>query len=260
MKIYLLPTELNSIKIFPDIYENDDTVFYHGTSELYSHQIENFGLFPNHKPLTQHFYSLYKIADKVFTFTQDNNTDFGSFNTAFRDAFEYFKDFTRISFSAISLSAAYYSIGAMAGGQGLRHLLNIKTELNKLDFSLLANSVINISEAEKHFYETVDQEINNIKNSNGVVYAFKFNFQDLNKLSYDQHVYHSVLLSIDHVPPSKIVAKVVIPNTSIIQQDLIKEANNKTLELSYPMKSNDFIRKIISNNLERIDSSDFFIK
>lgn len=259
MEIHQLPIELTSIKIFPDKFENDNSIFFHGTSEIYSYQIENFGLFPNHKPLTQHFYSLFNIADKVYTFTQGNNNDFQNFNIAFRDAFDYFKDFTRISFSAVSLSAAYYSTGAMSGGQGLRHLINIKTELSRINFSLLTNSIINISEVEKHFYETVDQEISNIKNSNGVVYAFKFDNHDLKQLSYDKHVYHSVLLSINHVPPSKIVAKITITNTLLIHADLIKEANDKTLELSHLQTSNNFIREIISNNLERIDVSDYFI-
>jgi hypothetical protein len=258
MQLLSIPKTLTSIKIFPDLYEDDEKVFYHGTSEIYSNQIEQFGLFPNHKPLTPHFYSLYTFADKVFAFTSDNDNDFGAFNSAFRDAFQYFKDFTRISFSAVSFSAAYYSTGKMAGGQGLRHLVNLKNELSKLNFGLLDNAYINISESQKHYYETVNNEINNIKNSNGVVYAFKFESTDIIHLSYDKHSYHSVLLSVNHVHPSKIIAKMIIPSGLKLDPNLIEESHNKTLALSNTPDINKFIREIIFNNLDRTDINDYF--
>lgn len=257
MQLVSLPSHLTSIKIFSDFYENDDSVFYHGTSAIYSNQIEQFGLFPNYKPLTQHFYSLLCFADKIFTFTIDND-NFGTFNEVFKEASIYFKDFTRISFSVVSFSAAYYSTDNMVGGQGLRHLVNLKTELSKIDFSLLYNAYINISQVQKYYYETVNEEINRIKGGDGVVYAFKFDQSDKMHLSYDKHCYHSVLLSVNHVHPSKILAKMVIPNGLNLDQKLIDESFIKTLEISNNPNTNLFIKDIIHSNIERIDINDYF--
>lgn len=258
MELLSLPKTLTSTKIFPDLFENDETIFYHGTSEIYSNHIEEFGLFPNHKPMTQHFYSLYYLADKVFTFTTGNDNDFGEFNKVFKGAFEYFKDFTRISFSAVSYSAAFYSTGLLAGGQGLRHLENLKTELSKIDYVLLGNAYIQISEKQKYYYETINDEIEKIRNSNGVVYAFKFDQSDIKHLWYDKHSYHSVLLSVNHIHPSKIVGKMIIQNGINLDQKLIEESHNRTLELSNHSQTNSFIRKIIYNNLDRIDIHEYF--
>jgi hypothetical protein len=258
MELISIPASLTSTRIFPDLYENDESVFYHGTSEIYSNQIEQFGLFPNHKPITTHFYSLFNFAQKVYTFTSENDNDFSTFNNSFKDARGYFNEFTRISFSAISYSAAFYSIGTMAGGQCLRHLIKIKTELSKINFSLLEYAYINISEFEKHNYETIIAEIEKIRSSNGVVYAFRFDSNDKTHLSYEKHTYHSVLLSCSHIFPSKIVAKMIIPNGIQLNQTLIDESHNKTMDLSHLSHTTPFIRDLIFYNLERNDIKSYF--
>jgi len=257
MQIISLPKKITDLKIFPDAFENNENIFYHGTSAIYSNQIEEFGLFPNHKPLTQYFYYLYELADKIYTFT-DGNNDFETFNKVFTDAFQYFKDFTRISFSAISISAAHYSVGKMAGGQGLRHLVNLKTELDRINYALLENANINISENHIYHYENINNEIDKIKKSNGVVYAFEFDNSDKIHLSYNNHSYHSVLLSLNHIHPSKIVGKIMIPNTLKLDQNLIEEGNKKSLELNNIVNTTSFIREIIFQNMERNNIHDYF--
>ena len=251
MRVIPLPSNLTRIKIFTENFENDETVFYHGSSSIYSNQIEQFGLFPNHKILTQHFYSIFNFAYKVYCFTASKDNDFGTFNKVFKAASEYFNSFMRISFSAVSYSAAYYSTGEMAGGQGLRHLVNLKNELEKIDFTLLKNCSINISETQLHYYKNINADIYNIRNSDGVVYAIKFEQSDIIHLSYEEHSCHSVLFSVNHIQPAKIVAKIVIPFGINLDRALIDISNEKTLELSQPTNTTKFIRDIIFSNLER---------
>lgn len=254
METILIPNPITSIEIFSSKYENDECVFFHGTSSLYSNHIEKFGLMPNHKALSNHYYRIHQLAEKIFFFT-NNKLQFSEFNTAVKDSMGYLKVFTRISFSAVSLCAAKYSFGETSGGQGLRHLRNLINTISVFDFNSLENAEILISESEKyHFIETKNL-IANLKNVDGVVYAFKFEPKDIINLHYETHVGHNVLLTIDHVIPEKIVAKMMIPNTTVFSDELIKAANDKTQKLGIRAYSTEYIKKIIQSNSERIDSN-----
>lgn len=256
MKKIKIPKLINSIYIFPQEFEDDETIFYHGTSEIYSSDIEQNGFFPNHKPLTPYFHSLFELADRIFTFTYEKN-EFESFNKALIAAFAYFKDFTRTSFSAISFSAAFYAIGDLAGGQGLRHLINVKRELSNLDPEALHDLYVYTSDSEIHHFTSLDEKINEIKKSDGVVYAVKFEEKDLIHISYANHSYHSVLLSSGNISPQRIVAKMVVPSKMILGEDLAKKANDQTNTLGTGLGSTSFLRKIISTNIPRMNFTDF---
>jgi hypothetical protein len=252
MKILDFPQKISSIRLFSDEYESDGTIFYHGTNAIYSSQIEQFGLFPNHKPLTNYFYNIYNIADLIYSFSNENKNYF-DFNQTVIQAFSYFKDFMRISFSAVSICAADYSIGNNSGGQGLRHLLNLKEAITNLDFSKLDNCSLDISDIEKRHFVELNGAIEKLKNSNGVIYTIKFDSTDIIDLSYCNHCFHSVLLCTKHVAPSKFVAKMIIPKNAQIPRTLIDLGNKETIELVNYNKSTPFIRQVQEANFKRND-------
>ena len=243
---------ITAIELFTDQYENDENVFFHGTNSFYSQHIEKYGLIPNHKALSNYYYTIQDLADKILLFTQ-NETQFSEFNEIVRNSAAYIKSFTRISFSAVSLCAAKYSFGETAGGQGLRHLRKIINILSKLDYSLIKDAVLQVSDSEKYHFTTVQKLIEKLLKSDGVVYAIRFEENDIPSLYYNKHVGHSVLLTNKHVIPERIVAKMLIPNTTVFNPDLVKTANEKTDRLIIPAYSTSFLRKVIQINADRID-------
>jgi hypothetical protein len=252
---YPLPANINSINLFPDYIENDHTIFYHGTNELFSNQIESFGFSPSFRPLTNYFFEIYEIAEKLSVFTAGNE-EFQNFNFAQRDAYEYLKAFTRISFSAVSICAADYSIGITSGGQGLRHLTNLKREISSLNYAALPNMVCDISDRQKWYLKNIDNQLIQLKQSNGVVYAVQFDSNDLVNLSYDNHPRHGVLFNCNHVPPVKIVGKMIIPQNLNLPQTAVNEGDQHTKDLLLPQHCTQFLRNIIDKNRARNDIRD----
>jgi len=250
MKMELIETikRFDSERIFPDAIENNEFIFYHGTSEFYSNEIEEYGLYPNTKAITNYFYDIIDIAEKIYTHTYGND-EFFDFNNNVRSAIEYFRDFTRISLIGVSICAADYAIGSTAGGQGLRHLRTLKQIISSFNFSQLPNTDFYISEKQTRLFN-IENIFNIIKNSNGVVYAFKFDNNDIENLYYDNHGVHSVLLSTKHITAHKLVAKMIIPNNIVISNEILKIGNNKTKSL-YNLNPATFIGRIIQNNIER---------
>lgn len=247
------PIEFDSLQLFPDCIEQNEYIFYHGTNSVYAEQIEKFGLFPNHKPLTEFFSVLIQIADDLIVTTADN-LSFSSFNKIYYDVKTYFTEFTRVSFTKVSICGANYSIGRTSGGQGIRHIINLKNEIQKIDFSGL---YIRISESQKHYLLNIDSEIQKLQSSDGVVYAFKLNESDIYSLEYAIHSCHAVLLTTKHIEPSNIVAKIIVPNNAVISAELANQGNALTLNL-YNATPSSFIGRIIQNSKKRIELEDVY--
>lgn len=170
-----------------------------------------------------------------------------------RDAYEYLSAFTRISFSATSICAADYSIGKTSGGQGLRHLTNLQREIKNLNYAALPNMVCDISDRQKWYLQNIENQLSQLKHSNGVVYAVQFEGNDLVNLSYDIHPRHGVLFNCNHVPPSKIVGKMVIPQNLNFPQSIIDDGDQHTKDLILPQYCTQFLQNVIEKNRARND-------
>ena len=250
MEIIQAPNTFDSIKLFPDELEDDEHIFYHGTNEFYSNEIESYGLFPNHKPLTGYFYEIFNLAAHLRDFTS-NNDDFKAFNLEVNSVEGFYKDFTRISFSSVSICAANYSIGTTSGGQGLRKLKELKQAIIELDYSKLTTMCLDISDIQMECLKNLENILNTITLCNGVVYAFKIQNSDIKNLNYSNHCIHSVLLSKNHIKPDRLIAKMVIPLSTIIDPCIIKDGNTKTIQLGQNTSPTSFIGQIIDLNRER---------
>jgi hypothetical protein len=252
---YPLPPNINSINLFPQDIENDHSIFYHGTNELFSNQIESFGFSPSFRPLTNYFLEIYEIAEKLSGFTADNEA-FHDFNTAQRDAYEYLIGFSRISFSAVSICAAEYSIGNTSGGQGLRHLQNLIREISSLNYAALPNMFYDISDRQKWYLKNVDAQLNQLTQRDGVVYAVQFDNNDFSNLTYEKHPKHAVLFNCNHVPPVKIVGKMIIPQNLNLPQIILNEGDQHKKDLLSPQHCTKFLQKVIDSNRARNDIRD----
>lgn len=248
MEIITLSGVPTSINLFPPLYENDETVFYHGTSELYSTDIENYGLKTEYKPLASLFDSLLGIGREIYKLTKGKD-EYKEFNTAFTDSCSYFTNANkRLSFSPSSYLAAEYSIGK-PGGQGLKNLYKLAEELNRLNFETLDGELNLISQIQECCFK-IDNESQKFKNSDGVVYACKFEPNDQQYLLYHDHGNFGVLLSNYWVHPSQIVAKLIIgSDPNFFSDELLVESRSKTLKLCNENTTTPFLRDIITANL-----------
>ena len=259
MKLIETPTVFSTTRVFPSEFEDDPSIFYHGTSELYSSLIESFGLFPNKKPVTEFFYELFSISEKLHFLTTKEH-EFSDFNKTFLDVAGYFRDFTRMSFSAISVCAAGYSIGKTAGGQGLRNLKELYKAILNIDPKLLNGYYLPLTENQSYYLTTLRSEFERISHANGIVYAIKFDSNDFVNLDYCNHGHHSVLLTNNHVPPTKFVGKMVIPLDTNIPQTLLDTGNSETIELENYSETNPFIREILEGNKLNLSLIDILTK
>ena len=223
MKIITAPTNFNTLELFPLDIENDEFVFFHGTNEFYSSDIEKYGLHPNSKLLAHYFYDLITFCDDIYSFFESEGINNPLFKN-YRDIKSYFNNFLRLSFSPVSLIAASYTVGNTVGGQAFSYLRDLQKIILESNYSCIPDSVIEISDLQIYRLNNLDSYIDSITKSNGIVYVVKFDRSDINELYFED----GILYYTKHLKQKNIIAKMIIPQNTVILDNIIEDGLRKT--------------------------------
>ncbi len=237
------PSLLNEkVQLFPDEIENDPWVVYHGTSNIFEPNIDEYGFQWESSMATKE-----EVSNVVDIFTEMNwgGNDRGAL--AVLKPFSLEHDFALgnskpIYFAESSYRAMLYATHDFAGGETARalrkciyeletylHDQNIRDadmeykmmEYNQL-LSLNAKAGMRPAEIDLKWLESKVEKLSELKNrcanvhlqsEYGVVYAVKFTQKDIDeKSNFDYHA--SMGLKVfSRIPREKIVGKIYIPHS-----------------------------------------------
>ncbi|MDP2161974.1 MAG: hypothetical protein Q8K02_15950 [Flavobacterium sp.] len=210
MPITTYPYQFNAetLEIFPQEIASNTFVLYHGTAEYHSENIENNGFHLGSCPFD------IEAARELCTLL--NNpliVPYDLPNQYEQTCHSNFKGYIfgiengqlRLSFSHLSYGCVPFASGPLKGGQSLNHVNEARRIINAaiVDNPILAD---NITPAIINLFNEVEQ----IQNSNGVVYAIRFP-DTLVGLEVGIGVVHSNLA----IPLEYIIGKVIIPEDGI---------------------------------------------
>ncbi|SEQ03059.1 hypothetical protein SAMN05421824_0971 [Hyunsoonleella jejuensis] len=228
MEIFNWNPDFELLEIFPERIYEDLTLLYHGTSVLYSDEIEQNGFQINHSPFSTE--SLGEILDVLADLGEPSNFNRNNpFQTNFNSAgaidhFLFHLPTHPISFTASGISALNYANGQSKGGQIVgkisRALAQIEEFIDLIPIrDIRKENLINRYNNIFNLKDSCDE----IQNNPGVVYAIKPTRELLENLRYD----HDVIFSDANISYESIIAKVEIDFDAMLPENLQDLANTK---------------------------------
>lgn len=261
MPIEEIPFQVNdqSLEIFPQNLIKDKGLIYHGTSVLYSNELEENGFSTNHCPFSTESlnYLIALLADlnQPSNFDRNNPLQISFNESGSIEHFLFHLNNHPISFTNNGFAALKYATGDSKGGQIVgkiyKAIQKVRTCLNELSRDNTNRQVL-----EQRLFDLQDIEnmCLNIQNNPGVVYAIR-----PPKDFYDNlKVYHMVIFSNQGIMADMIVAKTIVDFNYAIPEGLLKSVKSKVeKEFTVPNSiSNYLMRKYLANDNE-IDLDNF---
>jgi hypothetical protein len=210
MPITTYPYQFNAqtLEIFPEEIASNPFVVYHGTAEYHSENIENNGFQLGSCP-----YDIEAAKELCILLTnpaivpydlpnQYGQTCYSSFNGYI---FGIENNQLRLSFSHLSYGCVPFAKGPLKGGQSINHV----NEAQRIINIAIANNP-NLAESITPAILNLFNQVQQIQNSNGLVYAIRFP-HTLDGLEMGTGVVHSNLA----IPVEYIIGKVIIPPNGV---------------------------------------------
>jgi hypothetical protein len=218
--IYPYQFDAQTLEIFPQEIAANTFVVFHGTAEYHSENIENNGLQLGRCPydieaakelcilLTNPLIVPYDLPNR---FGQTCHSSFNGY------IFGIENNQLRLSFSHLSYGCVPFASGPLKGGQSLNHV----NEAQRIINIAIANNPIlaeNITPTISNLFNQVQQ----IQNSNGVVYAIRFP-NTLVGLEMGTGAVHSTI----DITLEYIIGKVIIPENGVQPNISIQQISAK---------------------------------
>jgi hypothetical protein len=217
MKVYPLNFNTQTYEIFPEEIWSNKLVVFHGTTTFHSQCIEKNGFKKNYIPYNLDYAKkLIELFNKpeISQFDDEKYTvvfDFDKTKSNTANAINQYlatkkSPNSKISFFPLSTSCLKYTIGDNKGGLAFNFIRKTKHIIAK---AVLANPYLQ-KEIPIEVIQLFDL-LAKLDNSQSVVYAIKLHY-DLNNIQAED--VNKTIYSLESIPASSIVGKIIIPNDS----------------------------------------------
>lgn len=224
MEEYQWNENFENFELFPHHIFNDFGLIYHGTSAIYSDDIENNGFRINHLPFPVE--GLQEIINLLGDLGEPSNFNPNDslFNFNYAGAIDhYLANPHPISFTIAGYPAVKFASGQSKGGQIVG---KVKQSLDRIRILInqLPDSDGNKLESIRRFNEIqyIDDNCNAITNGQGVVYVIRPSLEMIQSLYFD----HKVILSRESIQADRILAKITVDANYELPENFKKESEN----------------------------------
>ncbi len=208
--------QLEELTIFPNQYEVNQHILYHGTSSLYESSFETNGAIRFYNHFTNE-----NLTDLILLMRSMNLAGDG---TPFRAITEYQKHGTRFSLTPISLLAADHALIRNSGGKIGSKILDA---IRLIDEFTLRNNLTNEQTILRESLENLRTILT--QRGTGMILAFEFSHRDEDMLDFNLGVvYPKIDLS-----SKRIVGKILLPPDFVIPNviNMVNQAKAKAKHL-----------------------------
>lgn len=210
------------LEVFPEEVFSNKYIVFHGTSNYYSDKIQENGFERGYCPFNKNGVSkLVNLSENPEFKNYDPKNIAGSLRN-------YLNSNMRLSFTSLSGAAIDFATGISKGGQIIGKIRNVQDILNKVVKENPESDNI-IDHSIRDLFSLCDK----IGNDSGVIYAVKLP-NNLNGITHE----NLVIYSVNSIPATSIVGKVILPNEII-------EINRKSLTKQNKQKLTNGIGKIL---------------
>lgn len=211
---------LDLLEIFPRHISDDMSLIYHGTSTIYSNDIEANGLTNSYSPIP--ITDLQIIINLLERLGQPSDFDPNSFQFKFNYAgvIEHYLHYLGnhpISFTAHDFAAVQYASGNSKGGQIVGKIKGalsfIRESIDQLPVDNADRVLLN------NDFERVANVVNRceeIEQGEGVVYAIRPSIEQLAHFKVD----HNVIFSSGPIQHENLIAKIRIPANYVLEDEV----------------------------------------
>lgn len=209
--------EFENFELFPQDINNDKRLIYHGTSIIYSNDIEANGFRMNHLPFSiEGLHEIINLLEDLGEPSDFNPEEF-QYNFNHAGAIEHYLSSPHpISFTIAGYPALKFSSGQSKGGQivgKIRQALNqISVLINQLPIEN-ENRIDFIRRFEEIQY--ISDECNAISEGQGIIYVIRPSNAIIQNLYED----HKVIFSKAPIPVENIIAKITVNENYELDED-----------------------------------------
>ncbi|MCV9933032.1 hypothetical protein OIU80_12135 [Flavobacterium sp. LS1R47] len=222
MEEYVWNPNFENLDLFPHHIYNNFGLIYHGTSTIYSDDIENNGFRINHLPFP--IEGLREIINLLADLGEPSDympNDF-QFNFNHAGAIEHYLASSHdISFTISGYPALKFASGSSKGGQIVGKIKNALNRIRALINLLLNENPIELIRRLERI-EHIDNECNDISNAQGVIYVIRPSMEIMEQLYTD----HKVVFSREAIPVESIIAKLTVDANFVLPENFKNQSEN----------------------------------
>jgi hypothetical protein len=224
MEEYLWNPNFENFELFPQHINNDFGLIYHGTSTIYSDDIENNGFRINHLPFPNE--GLREIINLLADLGEPSDYIPNDFQIHFNSAGaidHYLATPHPISFTIASYPALKFAAGLSKGGQIVGKVIQALDQITMLINHMPPeneNRIIFLRRLEE--IQHIADKCNLISNGQGVIYVIRPSLEMMTNL----FVHHKVIFSNEMIPNEMIIAKITVDANFVLPENFKRESEN----------------------------------
>jgi hypothetical protein len=224
MEEYQWNPNFENFELFPHHNFNDFGLIYHGTSAIYSNDIENNGFRMNNLPFPVE--GLREIINLLAELGEpsDFNPEEFQYNFNHAGAIDHYLAAPHpISFTIAGYPALKFASGISKGGQIVGKIKQALDQIRML-INLFPPENENRIHILRRFAEIqhIDDECNAITNALGVIYVIRPSIEIMPNLYVD----HKVVFSTETIPTEMIIAKLTVDANFVLPANFKEQSEN----------------------------------